>query len=453
MFFNNFSFVWIFLPATLIGYFFIVPRPWRRHFLLGASLVFYALSGLAHLVLLIADIFWVYAVTRDRFYPHKTWRLALAISVPILALVYFKYLTFILIDGLGIPPALLQETIFTDILLPIGISFFTFELISYAIDRYRGEIEPPASLVNFALFVTFFPHLVAGPILRYRNVAGQFDRLPVFRLQSNETQEALVQICVGFFLKILLADWLAGYITVLRSHLDALSAPGALFLVFSFSLQIYFDFFGYSLIAIGLGRLFGIRLPDNFQQPYAARNPREFWRRWHISLSFWLRDYVYLPLGGNTRYVRNILIVFLACGIWHGAGWNFALWGMAHGLMVIAYHMSATVWDRVPTGVQRGVTFTLVSFAWLPFLFDMPQIAQVLGALGTWSQQTNLPPEAWIALAAAAAAARFAEPDSILAWLGRRTTNQVCGGMLAGTALVACLLFFDRTTDFIYFRF
>lgn len=453
MFFNNLTFVWVFLPATFVGYFFIVPRAWRRHFLLAASLVFYALSGVAYLVLLIADIAWVFAITRTASYPHSGWRMALAISFPLLALTYFKYLTFILIDVLGIPATLLQGTNFVRIVLPIGISFFTFELMSYAIDRYRGEIEPPAPLIDFSLFVTFFPHLVAGPILRYRNVAGQFSALVSFRLTLSETQEALVQICLGYVLKILLADWLSAYVTLMKSHLSELSAPGALFLVFGFSFQIYFDFFGYSLIAIGIGRLLGVRMPDNFQLPYESRNPREFWRRWHISLSFWLRDYLYFPLGGNERYVRNILIVFVACGIWHGAGWNFAVWGLTHALLVIGYHASARWWDRLPRLLQQGATFALVSFAWLPFLFDMQQIGQVLRSFAVWSPQQNLPIEAWLSLAVAAGICVMADADRVLYWLRKRPAHQVVGGMVAGVAAVACLLFFDRTATFIYFRF
>lgn len=453
MFFNNLSFVWVFLPATFAGYFFVVPRTWRRHFLLAASLVFYALSGTIYLLLLIADIAWVFVITQSDLYPQSSWRLALAIGFPLLALIYFKYLTFILVAVIGIPMTSLQDTTFARIVLPIGISFFTFELISYAIDRYRGEIETPAPLVNFALFVTFFPHLVAGPILRYRNVAGQFFALPSFRLTLNETQEALIQICLGYVLKILLADWLSVYVALMKSHLGDLSAPGALFLVFGFSFQIYFDFFGYTLIAIGLGRLLGIRLPDNFRLPYESLNPREFWRRWHISLSYWLRDYLYFPLGGNNRYIRNIFIVFVACGIWHGAGWNFAAWGLTHALLVVGYHFSARSWDRMPALLQRGTTFSLVSFAWLPFMFDMQQIGQVLQSLTIWSAQKNLPPESWLALLVATIACYLADTDRILSMLNKRIAYQVLGGMIASIAFVTCLLFFDWTAAFIYFRF
>ncbi len=453
MFFNNLSFVWLFFPATLLGFYLVVPRDGRRHFLLAVSLIFYALSGLAHLLLLICDILWVYAITRSASYPGSTQRMWLAIAIPLAALVHFKYLTFILEQVIGIPPGLLQDTMFARVLLPIGISFFTFELISYSLDRYRGEIESPAPLIDLALFVTFFPHLVAGPILRYRNVATQFSALPSFRLTPGETQEAIVQICLGFFVKILLADWISGYVSVLKGDLGGLSAPGALYLVFGFSFQIYFDFFGYSLIAIGVGRLLGVRLPDNFQRPYDSLNPREFWRRWHISLSFWLRDYLYFPLGGNKRYIRNIIIVFLACGIWHGAGWNFAFWGLTHALLVIGYHHTAPWWDRLPPSIQRGATFTLVSFAWLPFLFDMQQINQVLGSFAVWTPQSQLPIEAWGSLAAAAGVYAVADADRIVDLLRKRTSHQVIGGIVAGVAAVSCLLFLDRTATFIYFRF
>lgn len=453
MFFNSLVFVWLFFPATLLGYFFIVPRMWRSHFLVAVSFVFYALSGVGYLLILIADIAWVFTITRSLSYPGSRWRLTFAISVPLFALIYFKYLAFILMDALGIPANLLQNTIFVRIVLPVGISFFTFEMISYAIDRYRGEIETPAPLVNFTLFVAFFPHLVAGPILRYRSVAAQFSALPSFRLTFNEVQEALVQICLGYTVKILLADWLSSYIAILKNHLGELSAPGALFLIFGFSFQIYFDFFGYSLIAIGLGRLLGIRLPDNFQLPYGSLTPREFWRRWHITLSYWLRDYIYFPLGGNKRYARNILVVFVVCGIWHGAGWNFVAWGLIHAMLVIGYHLFARSWDRLPVLIQRGLTFTLISFAWLPFMFGMRQISQVLTSLIVWAPQRNLPAEAWLALIAAAGICILADADRILSWLRKGIAYQIAGGMIASVAVVTCLLFFDRTATFIYFRF
>jgi alginate O-acetyltransferase complex protein AlgI len=451
MFFNDLAFVWLFVPATLFVFFLAAPRRCRRHVLIAASLLFYFLAGGAHIILLLGEIVWVHAITRSKSFPTSRPRLLLAIAIPLGALVLFKYSAFLLQDVLGLPRPVLEGTLFASLVLPVGISFFTFELISYAIDRYRKEI-PPAKLSELTLFVTFFPHLVAGPILRYRDVAQQFEHLPTFRLSSTETRSALLQICTGYVLKVLLADGLASHIGSLKGDLDTLSAAGALFLVFGFSIQIYFDFFGYSLIAIGLGRLVGIPLPENFNRPYEALNPREFWRRWHMSLSFWLRDYLYLPLGGNRRYVRNILIVFVICGIWHGAGWNFALWGLLHALLVIGYHVGSKAWDQLAPIAQRALTFTLVSLLWLPFLFDVSSIAHVLASLTVWSGQTPDAP-AWLLLGLSAAVCFFVDHDRLESWLSLNSTRQIVGGVGVGTLFVLCLLYFDRATSFIYFRF
>jgi alginate O-acetyltransferase complex protein AlgI len=453
MSFNSFAFIWLFFPIVF-AVFFLAPRRWRITVLLIASFGFYGLAGPSHLLLLIAEIVWVYAITSSRRFPGSVFRLCLAIGLPLIGLVYFKYAGFLLRDVFAIPDGVLQGTIFESILLPAAISFFTFEMMSYAFDRFRGDIETPAGFVDFSLLVSFFPHLVAGPILRFQQFGPQLKDVPTFRLDMATARTAILQICFGFGVKILVADWLALYVGSLKDSLATISGADGLFLIFGFSFQIYFDFFGYSLIAIGLGRLFGIVLPDNFRQPYHALNPRDFWRRWHISLSFWLRDYVYLPLGGNRRYLINILIVFAVCGIWHGAGWNFLVWGLLHAALVIAYHFGAPLWDRLPHMAQRGGTFMLVSLAWLPFFLDLDQIAQLAAGLRSgWERSSLLSIEAWLAMLAAVIACYLLTYERISAWVDVRPDLRLRAGLAAGCVLALSLLYLDRTATFIYFRF
>ena len=223
----------------------------------------------------------------------------------------------------------------------------------------------------------------------------------------------------------------------------------------AYSFQIYFDFFGYSLTAIGLGLLFGFHLPQNFARPYEAANPREFWRRWHMTLSFWIRDYLYVPLGGNGHYVRNILIVFAICGLWHGAGWTFIVWGLFHGALVVIYHQFGSAWDRLPRLVQQAGTFTLVSLGWCLFQFDFSELDAFLASLSGLSavRQEDPNAEMWLMLGLSAMACfgfpveRWTEALRAGRWASAVQTAA------AATMLVASLLFFDRSGTFIYFRF
>lgn len=444
MIFNDFAFLGIFLPATLMA-FHLAPRLWRRDVLLLAGLVFYGVSGLEHLAVLVLGMAWTYALSCGPTFVGSRWRLSLAIAGPLIALAWYKYARFFAAN-VGAEFSLLQH-----VLLPAGISFFTFEFISYAIDRYRGRIQEPPGFRPFALYVSFFPHLVAGPILRFPEVAEPIARLAEFRLGRRDVEEAIGFIALGLAAKVLLADSLDNLAAPLAAEPGALRTSAAAYVTLAYSFQIYFDFYGYSLVAIGLGKLFGFRLPDNFRRPYESLNPRDFWRRWHMTLSFWIRDYLYLPLGGNRAYRRNILIVFALCGLWHGAGWNFIAWGLWHALLVLGYGAAAPLWDRMPALVQRAATFLLVSLGWLLFLYDFDgawRLAQSLLGLGS-GDGPQATPWMWAMLGVAALCCFAVHPERLAEGPRRRA-----GYTLAlAASFFGAVLFFDQSQSFIYFRF
>lgn len=457
MIFNRFDFLFLFLPAV-VGLFFLPRlRSYRAEILLVASFVFYGASGLEHLVVLLCGIVWVHAVTASDRIVGSRWRLALAAVPPILALVHYKYSAFLVRTLLGLAPEADARAfdLFSSVVLPAGISFFTFQLLSYAIDRYRGDVPRAPSLRTMALYIGFFPQLIAGPILRYRDVAAPIANLTRFRIDREDVTAAIGYIVFGLVSKVLIADTLGSYLEPLTSRPGELDSITCLYVVFAYSFQIYFDFYGYSLIAIGLGRIFGFAFPDNFLRPYEAPNPKEFWRRWHVTLSYWLRDYLYFPLGGNRSYRRNILIVFAACGLWHGAGWTFVVWGLYHAALVIGYVSVRGAWDRLAPRVQVALNFVLVSIGWTLFQFDFPQALQFVRSLvGSGSAAAPDPsPEMWLALAVAWAVAYFVHYERIATRLGRTPLRAVAYSAELAVLLVATLMFVDRSQGFIYFRF
>ncbi|MEP4378210.1 MAG: MBOAT family O-acyltransferase [Alphaproteobacteria bacterium] len=455
MIFNEFRFV--FFLAAVVALFFALPRSARVYVLLGASWLFYGLSGVDHLAVLVGGVVWVYLLTRSDELRDRPWQLALAIAGPVAALFYYKYADFVI--GSVLPASAQSEEVFSlfqDIVLPAGISFFTFQLVSYAVDRYTARIAQPARLPDFALYISFFPQLVAGPILRFDQVQKSLATLKAYVPNHARLAEAAGYICFGLAAKVLIADTLDAQLAPLVESPGELSGSAAVYVILGYSFQIYFDFYGYSMVAIGLGKIFGFDFPANFNRPYSAANPRDFWRRWHITLSYWIRDYLYLPLGGNRHYLRNIAIVFAIAGLWHGAGWTFIVWGLYHAALVIGYHLSARWWDRLPMRAQQTANFTLVSIGWLLFLFSWTDLAHFGSSIanafgGAGGLGTTL--EMWLVVAIAALVCfgvRFerlihADPRSLL-----RTASYSAG---LGVLLVATFLFIDRSQTFIYFRF
>ena len=415
--------------------------------------MFYAVSGLEHAAILVVGIVWTYAISASDAIKGSWVRLSLAIAGPLFALFYYKYFGFVLETLAGRTDGVAAFSLFESIILPAGISFFTFQLVAYAIDRFRGEIQKPPAFARFALYVSFFQQLVAGPILRFHQVSEPISRLSTFTLNHHAAMQAIAYIVAGLALKVLLADTLGNYNGVWIDHPENLTASTAVFVLLAYSFQIYYDFFGYSLIAIGLGKLFGFDFPNNFLRPYQSRNIKDFWRRWHITLSFWIRDYLYLPLGGNRYYARNILIVFAICGLWHGAGFPFIVWGLYHGCLVALYNVTARFWDAMPNLIQVSLTFLLVSLGWTLFVFDFQDAITFFTSLAGFG--TGLAPtpniEHWTVLALAAFVCFVPGLETALARAGSNATWRDAV-IYAGFA-VAVLLFLNRSHTFIYFRF
>ncbi len=335
-------FLFLFLPATLAAYF-AAPRGWRNGVLLVASLAFYAWGEAPYLALILGSVAFNYlaggAIARAEAPSSRKRWLALAVTGNLAVLAVFKYANFAVANVNALAPILaITPLAVASIPLPLGISFFTFHAISYVIDVYKRNAQAERNLPRFALYILLFPQLIAGPIIRWRDIAAQ---LSVRDARLADFSYGVRRFVLGLGKKVLIANTLgrvADQIYALPP--TELTTPLAWLGLVCYTLQIYFDFSGYSDMAIGLMRMFGFRILENFNYPYIARSIREFWRRWHISLSNWFRDYLYIPLGGNQRGERrayaNLVLVFLLCGLWHGASWPFVLWGAWHGAFLVA---------------------------------------------------------------------------------------------------------------------
>ncbi len=457
MIFNDFAFIFLFLPLTLAG-FLVTPRTVRKPLLLAFSLVFYGLSGMEHVVVLAFCVAWVWAFTRTNRIVGSLPMLVGAITGPLIALFYYKYLGFFVRDVLHLPQAWLGSLgVVTDKLLPAGISFFTFHLVAFAVDRFRGDIPEQPRPQHFALYIAFFPHLVAGPILRYHDVVGSLANLDRFRPAEADYVKAIGYFSFGLGAKVLLADGLSEFVQPLSRTPDALAPVAALYVTAAYSFQIYFDFYGYSLMAMGLAFLFGFDFPKNFDRPYESLNPKEFWRRWHMTLGTWIRDYLYFPLGGNRNYVRNILIVFTLCGLWHGAAFQFVVWGAYHGMLVAGYKAVAPAWVRMPRLLQQVSTFALVSLGWILFLFDFTDAWRfahsLLGLASTHGRVDGPQADAWGMLLVAALCCFLINPERLTDRWARSIRMPVLGGAAYAGLFLLAVLFIDRSKSFIYFRF
>ncbi len=454
MIFNDLAFLFLFLPLTFGG-FLLSPRSIREPLLLLASLVFYGLAGLEHVLVLLACIAWVWAFTASDATTGSRWRLIAAMAGPLAILVYYKYLGFIVRDVLGLTATTGAMAAAADKLLPAGISFFTFHLLSFALDRFHGTIGRQPAPLHFMIYIAFFPHLVAGPILRFHEISDALDGLRTFWPRQSHLQKAIIYFCCGLAAKVLIADGLAAFIQPLATHPGALTPSQALFVTVAYSFQIYFDFWGYTLMATGLGHLFGFQFPRNFNRPYDALNPKDFWRRWHMTLSRWFRDYLYIPIGGNQAYVRNILVVFMVCGLWHGAAWQFVVWGLYHGLMIVAYFFTHRWWDACPRLVQQGFTFLLVSMGWVLFLFNFSDAWQFLHSLAGFGREAHqtLPLEAWAMLALAAGACFGIDVDRLVTAVAPSRLAAGFYSAVFASVFALGIIFIDRSNSFIYFRF
>lgn len=371
MSFASLTFLYFFLPAVLAGYY-VLPHRWRNGFLLLANLVFYAWGEPSFLIVILATtVINFYAAKRMQKNPDykKTWAI-LAILFDLALLIIFKYAGFLL-DTLR-PIAFWTDLPHIEISLPLGISFYTFQVLSYIIDVYRGDVHSQDSLVRFSTYMTLFPQLIAGPIVRYRDLA---DQLGVRQQNLDRFAGGIRLLLVGLAKKVLIANQMGALWETLKAVPAEIGILGAWVGAAAFTLQIYFDFSGYSDMARGLGKLFAFELPINFDYPYISKSITEFWRRWHISLGTWFRDYVYFTLGGSrcgtAKTVRNLLVVWALTGLWHGASWNFVLWGLYYFVLLVLEKLWVGAWLRKAPGcIAHCYTMLCVTFGWVLFAFD-----------------------------------------------------------------------------------
>lgn len=461
MSFSDLTFLFYFLPLFFAVYY-ILPFRFKNAALVLGSFAFYFIGAGARDTLLLSGVLLLhYALARAMAGKEVRTRKALliiALAVDLFCLVYFKYAAFIL-ENLG----KLTGTAFSlvELALPLGVSFYLFQSAGYLIDVYRGE-EAEKNLIDYAAFTIAFPQLTMGPILRYREWRGALKERTITREDVFSGFELFV---VGLCFKVLLADQLAPlWASLERIGYEYLSTPLAWLGAVSYSLQLYFDFSGYSLMAMGLGQMLALPVSRNFDLPYTARSVSEFYRRWHITLGTWFRDYVYIPLGGNrvkkSRWIRNLLVVWALTGFWHGAQWNFLFWGLYYGLLLLAEKLFlGQLLERLPRAVRWLYTAFFVLIGWVLFnLTDFPSLCHALKLMFV-PQATD-----WVAAAATNVSLLKAVvylPLGIVCCLPllRREPKSTKGILLAdlasGLLLIVCIVFILSSSynPFIYFRF
>lgn len=384
MVFSSVTFLTVFLPVTAVLYF--IPNiftlgknssvviKYKNLILLAVSLMFYAWGEPRNIILMLLSIVFNFTVALhlDKYEKGKIQRrllLCLSLFFNLGLLVFFKYSSFI---AENIASVLGFENSYVSPVLPIGISFYTFQILSYVIDVYKEKSKVQKSLADFALYISMFPQLIAGPIVQY----GQIEKELKSRTESfSKVSEGLFQFIIGLFKKTVLANSCgAVFEEIIADGTGKLSLVSSWIAIIFYAFQIYFDFGGYSDMAIGLGNIFGFTFPQNFNHPYIATSVTDFWRRWHITLSSWFRDYVYIPLGGNRcsvmRNIFNLFVVWSLTGLWHGASWNFILWGIYYFfLLILEKYVLNRVIEIIPTIIRRIVTFIFVLFGWVLFSF------------------------------------------------------------------------------------
>ena len=462
MLFSSVPFLFYFLPCVLLVYF-LVPGTLKNGVLLLASLLFYGWGEPRYLLVMLAAIAQGYVfgllIEKSRGKRRAGLYLALSVLLSLGTLAYFKYADFMIrnlnaLTGLSVP--------LLSLALPVGISFYTFQILSYVIDLYRGEIRVQRNYFYLLLYVSFFPQLIAGPIVRYETVEQEI----LERRESiDDVAAGLRRFILGLAKKVILANNIARIAETIYAGDSAVYGTALYWLAaVAYALQIYFDFSGYSDMAIGLGRMFGFHFLENFDHPYTALSITDFWRRWHISLSTWFRDYVYIPLGGNrvkkSRWIRNILVVWALTGFWHGAQWNFLFWGLYYGLLLLAEKLFlGRLLERLPKAVRWLYTAFFVLIGWVLFdLTDFPSLCHALKLMFV-PQATD-----WVAAAATNVSLLKAVvylPLGIVCCLPllRREPKSAKGILLAnlasGLLLIVCIVFILSSSynPFIYFRF
>ncbi len=388
MVFSSVTFLFYFLPIVLIIYY-IVPNKCKNVVLLISSLLFYFYGEPKYVWLMIISIIttYIFGILMDKYKKQSKLFLIISIIISIGFLVYFKYANF-LIENINL--WLSHKIDFIYVALPIGISFYTFQMISYLIDVYKGEAKVQKNIFKLAMYVSLFPQLIAGPIVRYKTIEEQIEK----RTYTFEKFSLGVRrFIIGLGKKVLIADIL-GELTVIVLGGNESSIVYYWLYAISSMLQIYFDFSGYSDMAIGLGKMLGFEFLENFNYPYIARSITEFWRRWHISLSSWFRDYIYIPLGGNKvskiKWLRNILIVWILTGLWHGAAWNFVMWGLYFGILLIIEKVFLNKYlEKIPKFFAHIYTLLIVMISFI--IFNGNSVTDILQNIGGLFGINNIP--------------------------------------------------------------
>lgn len=388
MLFSSIPFLYYFLPLVLMVYF-LAPKKLRNAVLLVFSLVFYGWGEPKYLFLMIFSIALFYgcglAIGKAKTRKMKKFWLTISIVSGVALLAVFKYADFF-IQSFGTITGLNVKLL--KLALPIGISFYTFQCMSYAVDVYRGSVEPQRDPIAFGAYVALFPQLIAGPIVRYADVAKELKQR---NTTWEDAMEGIRRFLVGLGKKVILANQL-GLLTEIFLESGEKSVLFCWMYAIAFTLHIYFDFSGYSDMAIGLGRIFGFHFIENFNYPYLSKSVTEFWRRWHMSLGSWFRDYVYIPLGGNRvsrkRWVFNILVVWMLTGLWHGASWNFVLWGLMFGILLLVEKWVPQI-QKMPTVLRRIYVLLAVVISFV--LFNAQSLGQAAGDLAGMFGLAGLP--------------------------------------------------------------
>lgn len=370
MVFTSVTFVFYFLPIFLLVYFLLPKRVIIKNlWILAASLFFYAWGEYTYVLVLFISICLNYVFGRLVSRNRNHFILATGVGLNLAILIYYKYFHFLFPSFFSV----LEADHMPSIYLPLGISFFTFQGISYIVDVYREDAIVETNFVNLGMYIAMFPQLIAGPIVRFKTIQAQIRQRQVTWQMFGH---GAFLFMMGVSYKVILANYLGEAVDIVFSNIDnGIGTVSAWLGIFSYSFQIYFDFCGYSVMAVGLGMMLGFTLPVNFRYPYIAKSITEFWRRWHITLSEWFRDYLYIPLGGSrggrlTTY-RNLWVVFLLCGLWHGAQWTFVVWGVYMGTLLVVERLGLkNVYDKLPRVIVAPLIFWLVSLGWTLFRSD-----------------------------------------------------------------------------------
>ena len=445
MLFSSLAF-FIFLPICFLLWR-LTPKSKRLWLLILASLVFYGYWNYSYTLLpIFLTLIGFLTVTAYREYPKKKKLiLFIGLTILILPLFYFKYANFIF-----------ARTV-SDLDLPLGISFITFTLIAYIVDVARGEYKTPEGMKNLSAYILFFPQLIAGPILRPVELITQLKK----KISWNDLYIilGLFIFCIGLLKKVMIADTLATFVDPVYLNPSLASFNDFIIAFYGFSAQIYFDFSGYTDMAIGVALIFGIKLPINFDSPYSSHSIQEFWRRWHMTLSRWFRDYVYIPLGGNrtgsSRTALNLVITMTLCGIWHGAGWNFIIWGFVHGLLVLFSRNSSPSKNKFRNILKISLTFHLVTILWVFFRADsLSHAFEIFGLFMNSVPQFNFY-ESLIFLLAVTTffMTHHFDKYEVFVKLNQKlkTSYKI---LFIGLSLILCVLFSNGSSgEFIYFDF